>query len=115
MIDTAALKNNILESAFKGELVSAVEGSGYVSDLINCIPTPSNKRLGLLKKGSDTVFPYDLPDNWEVVPLGKITSYGDTPAKIMASDVDGDTWILELEDIEKWWKLQKNAVWRLLL
>lgn len=109
MIDTAALKNNILELAFKGELVSFVEGDGCISDLIQDIPSPSNKRLGLLKKGSDTVFPHTLPDNWEIVPLGKITSYGDTPTKIMASDVESDTWILELEDIEAGGRLLKKS------
>ena len=109
MIDTAALKNNILELAFKGELISFVEGDGCISELIQDIPSPSNKRLGLLKKGSDTSFPYTLPDNWEIVPLGKITSYGDTPTKIMASDVESDTWILELEDIEAGGKLLKRT------
>lgn len=109
MIDTAALKNNILELAFKGELISFVEGDGCISELIQDIPSPSNKRLGLLKKGSDTVFPYTLPDNWEIVPLGKITSYGDTPTKIMASDVESDTWILELEDIEAGGRLLKRT------
>ena len=109
MIDTAALKNNILELAFKGELVSKVEGDGCISDLIDTIPNPSNKRLGLLKKGSDTVFPYDLPDNWKIVPLGRITSYGDTPKKTIASDVSSDTWILELEDIESGGRLLKKT------
>ena len=109
MIDTAALKNNILELAFKGELVSKVEGDGCISDLIDTITNPSNKRLGLLKKGSDTVFPYDLPDNWKIVPLGRITSYGDTPKKTIASDVSSDTWILELEDIESGGRLLKKT------
>lgn len=109
MIDTAALKNNILELAFKGELISFIEGDGCISELIQDIPSPSNKRLGLLKKGSDTVFPYTLPDNWEIVPLGKITSYGDTPTKIMASDVESDMWILELEDIEAGGRLLKRT------
>lgn len=109
MIDTVALKNNILELAFKGDLVSSIEGDVAISDLISSLPSPSNKRIGLLKKGSDTVFPYDLPDNWDIVPLGKITSYGDTPTKIMASDVESDTWILELEDIEAGGRLLKKT------
>ena len=109
MIDTVALKNNILELAFKGELVSSIEGDVAISNLISSLPSPSNKRIGLLKKGSDTAFPYDLPDNWEIVPLGKITSYGDTPTKIMASDVESDTWILELEDIEAGGRLLKKT------
>lgn len=37
---------------------------------------------------------------WLTVQLGDVVSYGKTE-KCELSDVTGDTWILELEDIEK--------------
>lgn len=109
MIDTYALKQIILELAFQGKLVSSVPGECDISELIKVIPKASKKRESLLKKGSDAIFPYSLPDNWTVLPLGKITSYGDSPTKVMTSDVADNTWILELEDIESGGRLIKKT------
>ncbi|WP_226858348.1 restriction endonuclease subunit S [Diaphorobacter aerolatus] len=44
--------------------------------------------------------PWLLPDGWAWTRLGHVTNYGDAP-KIALGDVDEDTWVLELEDIEK--------------
>lgn len=44
--------------------------------------------------------PWKLPDGWEWVRLGSVTNYGDAP-KVEFEDVTEDTWVLELEDIEK--------------
>ncbi|UZW62997.1 restriction endonuclease subunit S [Lysobacter enzymogenes] len=44
--------------------------------------------------------PWVLPDGWTWTRLGHVTNYGDAP-KVELGDVDEDTWVLELEDIEK--------------
>jgi type I restriction enzyme S subunit len=44
--------------------------------------------------------PWVLPDGWTWTRLGYVTNYGDSP-KIEFEDVSEETWVLELEDIEK--------------
>ena len=44
--------------------------------------------------------PWSLPRGWAWTRLGAVTNYGDAP-KVEFSDVTQDTWVLELEDIEK--------------
>jgi type I restriction enzyme, S subunit len=44
--------------------------------------------------------PWTLPEGWLWCRLGQVTNYGEAP-KVEYTDVDTDTWVLELEDIEK--------------
>lgn len=44
--------------------------------------------------------PWVLPDTWKWCRLGQVTSYGSTD-KAEYSDVNSETWVLELEDVEK--------------
>ncbi|QZT38263.1 restriction endonuclease subunit S [Halosquirtibacter xylanolyticus] len=44
--------------------------------------------------------PFAIPNSWKWTRLGEISNYG-TTIKVESKDVDKDTWILELEDIEK--------------
>jgi type I restriction enzyme S subunit len=44
--------------------------------------------------------PWTLPESWAWTRLGSVTNYGDAP-KVEFEDVVEDTWVLELEDIEK--------------
>lgn len=44
--------------------------------------------------------PWALPDGWVWTRLGYVTNYGDAP-KVEFDDVGEDTWVLELEDIER--------------
>jgi type I restriction enzyme, S subunit len=41
-----------------------------------------------------------LPESWLHTKLGSVIEYGDT-AKAEPSEIDGESWLLELEDIEK--------------
>ncbi|MGO2009113.1 restriction endonuclease subunit S [Vreelandella alkaliphila] len=41
-----------------------------------------------------------FPEGWAVTELGNVVDYGSTQ-KVELKDVDSDTWVLELEDIEK--------------
>jgi type I restriction enzyme S subunit len=52
----------------------------------------------LAVKSSD--HPWSLPEGWAWTRLGYVTNYGNAP-KIEFDDVFEDTWVLELEDIEK--------------
>ncbi|MDN3205934.1 restriction endonuclease subunit S [Algoriphagus sediminis] len=44
--------------------------------------------------------PYELPEGWEWVRLGEAFTYG-TRDKAESNSVHQDTWVLELEDVEK--------------
>lgn len=100
MIDTEALKKIIIDKATAGILTSHFSGDGDVNEIIKRLPSLSNKRKKLLEQSFDYGKEYDIPSHWKWVRLGEISSYGDTPTKVMPSDMKEGTWILELEDIE---------------
>ena len=45
--------------------------------------------------------PFEIPDTWEWVRLGTISTYAETKQKINAQSADSSLWGLDLEDIEK--------------
>lgn len=44
--------------------------------------------------------PFKIPESWVWCRLGEITNYGSSP-KAEPTDLKNDTWVLDLEDIEK--------------
>ena len=46
------------------------------------------------------ITPESLPSSWVVTNLGAVVDYGKT-AKAEPSEIPGNAWVLELEDIEK--------------
>lgn len=49
---------------------------------------------------SDDDIPFEIPENWAWCRLGEICNYGSSP-KAEPKDINEDTWVLDLEDIEK--------------
>lgn len=49
---------------------------------------------------NENEIPFDIPQSWEWYRLGDLCNYGSSP-KIEPKDIKKDTWILDLEDIEK--------------
>jgi len=58
------------------------------------------KTLEKLPDVKNNEYPFEIPKEWLWQRLGNITTYGISP-KAERKDVDSNTWILELEDIEK--------------
>lgn len=111
MIDTAKITQLIIDKATSGQLSVGFKPEDSVEDICNSLPVPSNKRIKLFDEACEYNDQYEIPEHWRWIKLGLISSYGDSPVKTMASNVDPGTWILELEDIQKGGKiLQRNTV-----
>ena len=108
MIDTIALKQTILDLATSGKLSGDFSCLDRIEDIVSSIPEASNKRKKLLQQEFDYEAPYAIPKHWQWLNLGEISSYGDTPKKMLASEADSDVWLLELEDIEAGGRLLKK-------
>lgn len=100
MIDTISLKTSLIDLAVSGRLSTEFQAEDSISEIIEKLPAPSNKRKKLLGQDFEYGKQVDIPDNWRWMPLGEISSYGDTPVKASASNMTDNTWILDLEDIK---------------
>lgn len=100
MIDTISLKTSLIDLAVSGQLSTEFQAEDSVSDIIEKLPAPSNKRKKLLGQAFEYEMQSDIPDNWRWMLLGEISSYGDTPLKADSSNISDNTWILDLEDIK---------------
>lgn len=100
MIDTISLKTSLIDLAVSGRLSTDFQAEDSVSEIIEKLPAPSNKRKKLLGQTFEYGKQVDIPDNWRWMLLGEISSYGDTPVKANTSNVIDNTWILDLEDIK---------------
>lgn len=100
MIDTVSLKTSLIDLAVSGRLSTEFQAKDSVSEIIEKLPTPSSKRRKLLGQVFEYGKQVDIPENWIWMPLGEISSYGDTPVKANTSNVTDNTWILDLEDIK---------------
>ena len=104
------LKKSILQEAISGRLVPQDPNDEPASVLLERI-REEKKRLvkeGKLKKKdlieppiTDDEKPFDIPQTWEWVRLGEISTYANTKKKVNAANADLNLWGLDLEDIEK--------------
>ena len=125
------LKNSILQMAVQGKLVPQDPGDEPASVLLQRIKAKKQEliKAGKIKKDkkSSEIFrgathnlpyafceqigkeirdisdeiPFEIPESWEWVRLGIISTYNQAKQKINAKDADVSIWGLDLEDIEK--------------
>ena len=104
------LRYSILQEAIEGRLVPQDTNDDPASVLLERIREEKKRLLkeGKLKKKdlvetpiSEDEKPFDIPESWEWVRLGEISTYAITKKKINASQADPNLWGLDLEDIEK--------------
>lgn len=104
----AKLRALVLQLAISGRLTERVQGDVPADSLIEL--NRRHQKILIAKKAlkrqpdptpvSMGSQPWALPDGWVWTRLGYVTNYGDAP-KVELGDVKDDTWVLELEDIEK--------------
>ena len=121
------LKNSILQMAVQGKLVPQDPNDEPASVLLERIHAEKERLIkekkikreknpSVIFKGADNTpyekigdevrsladeVPFDIPDSWEWVRLGNISSYAETKQKVNATSADPSIWGLDLEDIEK--------------
>jgi Restriction endonuclease S subunits len=125
------LKNSILQMAVQGKLVPQDPGDEPASVLLQRIKVEKQEliKTGKIKKDkkSSEIFrgathnlpyayceqigkeirdisdeiPFEIPESWEWVRLGIISTYNQAKQKINAKDADVSIWGLDLEDLEK--------------
>ena len=131
------LKNSILQMAVQGKLVSQDPNDEPASVLLERIrkekeqlikdgKIKKNKKESYIFRGADNLhyeqigkevrciedeLPFEIPDTWQWVKLGYISTYEQTKEKIKATLAEPNLWELNLEDIEKGGRiLQKKTV-----
>jgi len=128
------LKNSILQMAVQGKLVPQDPNDEPASVLLERIRAEKERLIkekkikreknpSVIFKGADNTpyekigdevrsladeVPFDIPDSWEWVRLGTISSYAETKQKINATSADPSIWGLDLEDIEKGGRLLEH-------
>ena len=109
------LKNAILQEAIEGRLVPQDPNDEPASALLDRIRKEKAQlvKAGKLKKKdleetpiAEDEKPFEIPESWEWVRLGDISTYSHTKKKINAAKASPEIWSLDLEDIEKGGKLR---------
>ncbi|MEL0636757.1 restriction endonuclease subunit S [Marinomonas sp. TI.3.20] len=102
------LRELILELAVRGKLVPQDPNDEPAFILLDRIATEKAqlikdkkiKKQKPLPEIREDEKPFELPNGWEWCRLGESTDYG-VCDKAESSDVTSETWVLELEDVEK--------------
>lgn len=107
------MKASLLQAAMEGKLTEQKAEDGDARGLLRAIREEKGKLVKEKKKKkekplapiTDEEIPFDIPENWVWCRLGEISTYASPKSKINAKEADKDTWMLDLEDIEKGGKL----------
>lgn len=102
------LRELVLQLAISGRLTERVTGDIPAAELIQANRELQKSLVAqrVLKRQPEpspvitSDQPWVLPEGWSWTRLGSVTNYGNAP-KVEFDDVDEETWVLELEDIEK--------------
>ena len=92
------LDKKILDLAIRGRLVPQDPNDEPASELVKRIAASHKSPCKNQSEPIDQ--PFEIPDSWEWVRLGTITNYGQCKS-IGAKSILPDTWLLDLEEIEK--------------
>ena len=92
------LDKKILDLAIRGRLVPQDPNDEPASELVKRIA--ASHRSPSKNQSEPIDQPFEIPDSWEWVRLGTITNYGQCKS-IGAKSILPDTWLLDLEEIEK--------------
>ena len=104
----AHLKSKILDMAVRGKLTEQRPEEGSAEELLARIREEKQRLIaeGKMKKEkplpeiTEDEIPFDIPAGWKWVRLGEICDYGKCE-NANPSQLQPDSWILDLEDIEK--------------
>jgi type I restriction enzyme, S subunit len=99
------LRALILDLAVRGKLVPQDPNDEPVSDVLKRLGVNQQQRAlstspNVKRPETPNSLPFSLPKSWSWSRLGIVTNYGQTE-KANPGEVDADTWVLELEDVEK--------------
>lgn len=102
----AKLRGLILALAVRGKLVPQIASEGTAATLLEQIEKQHTWLVarGVAKRGKplprveSSEPPFEIPRTWAWVRLGHVTNFGSTDK---AGQLTDDTWVLDLEDIEK--------------
>ncbi|HEX7774136.1 MAG TPA: restriction endonuclease subunit S, partial [Pyrinomonadaceae bacterium] len=102
---TKMIRRMILNLAFLGELVPQLPDEGTARALLKRIESVKNAQVNNGKAEKLPPFnpdetQYELPITWEWVRLGHVVEY-DCAQKVTPHQINDDSWLLQLEDIEK--------------
>lgn len=102
----AKMRELVLHLAAHGKLVEQCSDDEPASDLVNRIEIHFELLLSRNELRFSPLAPLDdsdllaLPSSWQWVRLGNVVAYG-SPAKAESANIPPDSWLLDLEDIEK--------------
>ena len=102
------LRQQLLQDAVQGKLVEQNKKDEPASELLKKIKAEKEKLIAEKKIKKEKELPpikpeeisFEIPENWVWCRLSEICNYGSSP-KSEPKSLDYDTWVLDLEDIEK--------------
>ena len=110
-MDTKKLRQKILDLAIRGKLVPQDPNDEPASVLLERIRAEKEQLIkdGKIKRAKKSAasdkshyenVPFELPKGWVWTTLGEISNYGEC-TNVSVDKISRESWVLELEDIEK--------------